>query len=353
MPKNILVTGGAGYIASHTVIELCKAGYIPIIVDNFSNSSPKVIKVLELLTNSKIKVYAVDITDRISLEKVFADFVSLSSGICEICTVVHFAGLKSVPESINEPLTYYQVNLIGTMNLLQVMREFKVKNLIFSSSAAVYGGRDKQGDNTPFSETDPTRPQSPYAFIKAVIERTIDDYAKTGQIRAVSLRYFNPIGAHSSGLLGENPLALNNLMPVIANLALNIKTKSNSHLVVNGIDYETCDGTCIRDYIHVVDVADGHVVTLQYLLNNLTLGVHEIFNLGTGEGTSVLQMLALFTKVTGANVPFTFGPRRPGDVASLLADVSKAKRVLGWQSKLSIEQACHDLWKWQCSRKLH
>jgi UDP-glucose 4-epimerase len=349
MAKNILVTGGAGYIASHTIIELKNAGYTPIIVDNFVNSSPKIIKLIELLTNSTLKIYRIDLTDRLSLERIFADFVNLNSGECDICAVMHFAGLKSVPESINNPLDYYEVNLKGTLNLFQAMKEFKVKNLIFSSSAAVYGNCSEKDINHSFSERDSILPQNPYANTKAIIERMIEDFSKTGKIKAVSLRYFNPIGAHPSGLLGESPSTLNNLMPIIANLALD--TKNNPPLTINGLDYETLDGTCIRDYIHVMDVAIGHVVTLQYLLNNLELGSHEIFNLGTGKGTSVLQALAIFTKVTGVNMPFTFGPRRSGDVPFLVADVSKAKEILGWQSKYSIEEACHDLWKWQCSRK--
>lgn len=360
----VLVTGGTGYIASHTVVLFAEAGHVPILLDNFSNSSPLVLKRIETLTGKAMECHNVNLEDQKSLEAVFARHVNLKSGRCEIGAVVHFGARKCVSESLRMPLEYYQTNILGTLNILRAMHEFGVNTLIFSSSAAVYGSTQITNCNSTscidnassadsstlkedlFSEDAPLNPTNPYAVSKVACERIIEDCARAYNLRTLSLRYFNPIGAHPSGLLGEDPRALNNLFPILAHAAYH-----SQPLVVHGFDYPTLDGTTIRDYLHVMDVANGHLKALEYITTTMTNGssngFNEVVNLGSGRGTSVLEALRMFTKTTGANVPFRLGPRRPGDVPSLVAKVDKALRLLNWQPQYSLEDACRDLWKWQ------
>lgn len=334
----VLVTGGTGYIASHTVILLLEAKHEPIIIDNFSNSSPDVLKRIETISGVKVECHDVDLENQKAVDKVFAKHVNLNTGKCEIEAVIHFAARKCVPESIKMPLDYYHTNILATLNVLQALCDFGVCSLIFSSSAAIYGS----GKEGYFSEDSPLNPTNPYAVSKVACEKIIEDCARAYNLKAISLRYFNPIGAHPSGLLGENPQALNNFFPILAHCAFH-----NQPLVVHGFDYPTADGTTIRDYLHVMDVADGHLKALQYMQNQQQSHLYDDFNLGTGRGTSVLEALKTFTNTTGANISFRFGPRRLGDVPILVAKVEKAEQVLNWKPTYTLKNACKDLWKWQ------
>lgn len=330
--KKILVTGGAGYIGSHTLIELVAAGFTPVVYDNLSNSSPIALERVEQIIGQPIKLIEGDILDKALLAQTFAahDFVA----------VIHFAGLKAVGESVAKPLWYYQNNVAGTLNLLEAMTQANVKNLIFSSSATVYG--DPQ--TLPIDENAPRSATNPYGQSKLMIEYILEDLAKSDdQWQLISLRYFNPIGAHHTGTIGENPNGIpNNLMPYVSQVAVG-KLKQ---LSVFGDDYDTVDGTGVRDYIHVVDLAKGHVAALQYLQQQSGLGF-EAINLGTGKGTSVLELVNAFIKTTGQPVPYTIAPRRPGDIASCYASSDKAKNLLGWQAQFDIERMCTDTWRWQ------
>ena len=330
--KKILVTGGAGYIGSHTLIELIAAGFTPVVYDNLSNSSPASLARVQQIVGQSIEFIEGDILDTQLLAKTFAahDFTA----------VIHFAGLKAVGESVAKPLWYYQNNVAGTLNLLDAMTNAQVKNLIFSSSATVYGDPEA----LPIVESSPRSATNPYGQSKLMIEHMLEDLAKSdNHWQLISLRYFNPIGAHHTGTIGENPNGIpNNLMPYVSQVAVG----KLPQLSVFGNDYDTVDGTGVRDYIHVVDLAKGHVAALQYLEHQTQLGFEPI-NLGTGKGTSVLELVNAFIKTTGQPVPYSIAPRRPGDIASCYASSDKAKHLLGWQAEFDIERMCTDTWRWQ------
>ena len=330
--KKILVTGGAGYIGSHTLIELIAAGFTPVVYDNLSNSSPASLARVQQIVGQSIEFIEGDILDTQLLAKTFAahDFTA----------VIHFAGLKAVGESVAKPLWYYQNNVAGTLNLLDAMTSAQVKNLIFSSSATVYGDPEA----LPIVESSPRSATNPYGQSKLMIEHMLEDLAKAdNHWQLISLRYFNPIGAHHTGTIGENPNGIpNNLMPYVSQVAVG----KLPQLSVFGNDYDTVDGTGVRDYIHVVDLAKGHVAALQYLEHQTQLGFEPI-NLGTGKGTSVLELVNAFIKTTGQPVPYSIAPRRPGDIASCYASSDKAKHLLGWQAEFDIERMCTDTWRWQ------
>lgn len=326
----ILVTGGAGYIGSHTCVELLNAGKEIVIIDNFSNSKPESLKRVKEITGKEFSFYEVDLLDRQALTKVFAEN--------EIDAVIHFAGLKAVGESVSIPLHYYNNNITGTLILCQVMQEFNVKNLVFSSSATVYGMPEKM----PISEDFPLSTTNPYGSTKLMIEQILKDlYVADNSWSIALLRYFNPIGAHESGRIGEDPNGIpNNLMPYITQVAVG---KLNE-LQVFGNDYPTVDGTGVRDYIHVVDLAVGHLKALEKVLDSN--GV-EAYNLGTGRGYSVLEIVEAFEKASGNKISYKIVDRRPGDIAVCFADPSKSKKELGWEAKRGIEEMCLDSWKWQ------
>lgn len=326
----ILVTGGAGYIGSHTCIEMLNAGYDVVAVDNLDNSSSKALDRVEQITGKKVKFYKEDVRDREALRKIFSEN--------EIEAVIHFAGLKAVGESVREPLMYYDNNLINTITLLEVMNEFNVKKIVFSSSATVYGVATEM----PLVEGMPLGAINPYGRTKLFIEHILSDlYVADNGWCVVLLRYFNPIGAHKSGLIGEDPKGIpNNLMPYISQVAVGKLEK----LHVFGNDYNTVDGTGVRDYIHVVDLAVGHVKAIDWALKNTGC---EPVNLGTGNGTSVLQLRDAFVKASGIDVPYVIDPRRPGDPDEVYANAEKAKTMLGWEAQYGIDEMCEDTWRWQ------
>ena len=328
---NILVTGGAGFIGSHTLIELIAAGHNPVVVDNLSNASPEAIHRVEKIVGQPIPFYEVDIRDREGLEKVF------SQHTFDCC--IHFAGLKAVGESVQKPWEYYENNIGGTLVLVDVMRKHGLKNIIFSSSATVYGAPDTM----PITEDCPKGTvTNPYGQTKSMLEQVLTDIQKADpQWNVVLLRYFNPIGAHKSGTIGEDPNGIpNNLMPYITQVAVG----KLQQLGVFGNDYPTHDGTGVRDYIHVVDLAKGHVCALSAIEKKCGLAV---YNLGTGQGYSVLDLVHAFEKATGVKVPYAIKPRRSGDVAECWSDPSKAARELGWKAQYGIEDMCEDAWRWQ------
>lgn len=327
---SILITGGAGYIGSHTCVALQKAGYEAVVVDNLDNSSEKALQRVEKITGKPIKFYRDDVRDRAALQKIFREN--------KIDAVIHFAGLKAVGESVEKPLEYYDNNLISTLVLLETMREYRVKNLVFSSSATVYG----LSKEMPLKEGMPISAINPYGRTKLFIEEILRDLCAADSEWSVALlRYFNPIGAHESGTIGEDPRGIpNNLMPYISQVAVGKLEK----LRVFGNDYHTPDGTGVRDYIHVMDLAEGHVKAVDYILK--TTGCGE-YNLGTGKGTSVLELREAFEKASARPVPFVIAPRRPGDPDEVYADPGKAKRVFGWEAVRTVEQMCADTWNWQ------
>lgn len=326
----ILVTGGAGYIGSHTCVALAQAGYDSVVIDNLSNSSKKSLDRVEKITGRKIKFYECDILDKDGMRKVFAEN--------EIDAVIHFAGLKAVGESVAEPLKYYENNIGGTICLIDVMEEFNVKKMVFSSSATVYGITDK----VPLTEDLPTSANSPYGQTKLMIEQILRDLCVSDKEWSISLlRYFNPVGAHKSGTIGENPKGIpNNLMPYITQVA----SGKLEQLSIFGNDYPTKDGTGVRDYIHVVDLAEGHIKALEKVNKDKGVFTH---NLGTGVGYSVLDLVNAFEKANGLKINYKIAPRRPGDVTICYADPTKAKEELGWEAKLTIEDMCRDSWRWQ------
>ncbi len=328
--KNILVTGGAGYIGSHTVVELLQAGFKVVVVDNFSNSSPEALRRVERITGRSVVVCEVDLLDEDALDEVFARY--------PVQAVIHFAGLKAVGESVAEPLAYYRNNITGTLNLCAAMSRHGVKNIVFSSSACVYG----EPETVPIREDSPTKPTNPYGHCKLMIEQILADLQKaTPGMNVVLLRYFNPVGAHASGLIGEDPRGCpNNLVPYIAQVAVGRRKK----LSIFGNDYQTPDGTGVRDYIHVVDLARGHLRAIEKLADNPGL---ILCNLGTGRGYSVLEMVAAFKKASGRDIPIEITARRPGDIAECYADPTHAMEILGWQAKFGVEEMCADHWNWQ------
>jgi UDP-glucose 4-epimerase len=324
----ILVTGGAGYIGSHTIVELMSAGMEPVIVDNFSNSSPEVIDRLFQITGRKIASYDVDVTDETALRQVFE--ATRPDG------VIHFAGFKAVGESVSQPLDYYQNNLGSVITLARVMAEFGVKQLVFSSSATVYG----DADHMPIAEDAPVTATNPYGWTKLMGEQILRDLAASDNTMQITLlRYFNPVGAHESGLIGEDPLGEpNNIMPLIAQVATGKRPK----LSVFGADYDTLDGTGVRDYIHVVDLAQAHVSALQ--AQSMQSGI-KTYNLGTGRGFSVLELVKTFEQASGCKIAYEVVGRRPGDVATCYADPSLAQQELGWKASKTLEQMCADVWR--------
>ncbi len=330
--KKVIVTGGAGFIGSHTVVELVNAGYEPIILDNFSNSDERIIKQLEQLLDQEIEVHNIDCTK----EQQLARFFLLEGNIHGI---IHFAAHKAVGESVKDPLKYYRNNLISLMNLIKLMKESEVKNLVFSSSCTVYG----EPDTTVVTEKSPRKEAaSPYGNTKRISEDIIIDSSIAGDLSAAVLRYFNPIGAHPSGLIGELPLGVpNNLVPYLTQVAAG----QRECLTIFGDDYDTPDGTCIRDYIHVVDLAKAHVNALQWLEKNP--GACDTFNIGTGNGHSVLELVNSFEKVNDISLNRTIGEKRPGDVSAIYADSEKAEQILNWQAELSMADALKDAWTWQ------
>lgn len=327
----ILVTGGAGFIGSHTCVELLEAGYDVVVVDNLYNSSRKSLDRVEQITGKKPVFYEADILDREALNRIFEKE--------QIESVVHFAGLKAVGESVSKPIEYYYNNIAGTLVLCDVMRRHNVKNIVFSSSATVYG----DPAFIPITEECPKgKITNPYGQTKGMLEQVLEDiHVSDPEWNVILLRYFNPIGAHKSGLIGEDPKGIpNNLVPYVAQVAIG-KLET---LGVFGDDYDTPDGTGVRDYIHVVDLAKGHVAAIKKLEEKK--GV-LIYNLGTGKGYSVLDVVHAFEKACGKEIPYTIKPRRPGDIATCYADPAKAKAELGWEAQYGIEEMCADSWKWQ------
>lgn len=328
----ILVTGGAGFIGSHTCVELLNAGYEIVVVDNYYNANPKSLERVKELTGKDFKSYECDIRDSEGMDKIFKEN--------KIDAVIHFAGLKAVGESCQKPIEYYDNNIGGTLKLCDVMRNNGCKNIVFSSSATVYG----MNNVSPLKETMKTGgTTNPYGTTKYMIEIILEDiYKSDNEWNVTLLRYFNPIGAHGSGRIGENPNGIpNNLMPYITQVAIG----KRPYLSVYGDDYDTPDGTGIRDYIHVVDLADGHVKAVKNILEG-DKGV-QIFNLGTGKGYSVLDIVKAFSKAYGKELPYKIAPRRPGDLAVCYSDPTKAKEVLGWEAKRGIDDMCRDSWNWQ------
>lgn len=338
MKNKILVTGGAGYIGSHTCIALHEAGYDIVVYDNLSNSSREAVKRVSNLVGQPIEFVEGDIRNAELLRQVFSSH--------QFFGVIHFAGLKAVGESVATPLLYYNNNVSGTITLLEVMAEYGIKNLVFSSSATVYG----DPETLPIDESSKRSCTNPYGQSKLTIEHILEDLAASDDSwNLIALRYFNPVGAHTSGQIGEDPNDIpNNLMPYISQVAVGKLDK----LSIFGNDYPTVDGTGVRDFIHVTDLAQGHVAALNYLEKqtrsdeNDSVGFLPI-NLGTGKGTSVLELVNAFTEITGKSVPYQFTGRRAGDIASCYASADKAKALLGWEAKLSITEMCRDTWNWQ------
>ena len=333
--KTILVSGGAGYIGSHTVVELFKAGYQAIIVDDYRASSERMITGVQDLIQTDVKVYRIDICDKDKLEEIFASN--------KISGIIHFAALKAVGESVEEPLMYYRNNLHGLINMVELADNYGVNNFVFSSSCTVYGepkGTRKVHEGTPIGHT-----PSPYGATKQMGERILQDCVNSSKLNlaVLSLRYFNPVGAHPSGLIGELPNGKpNNLMPFVTQTAAGIREK----LTVFGNDYKTADGTCIRDFIHVVDLAQAHVSGLEWL-STVEGSNMEFVNLGTGKGTSVLEIINNFEQLTGVKLNWEFGSRREGDLEEIFAETKKAEELLGWKSKLTFKDAIVDAWNWE------
>jgi UDP-glucose 4-epimerase len=327
---DILVTGGLGFIGSHTVVSLHEAGYRPIILDNLSNSDLSILEGIEAITKEAPVFFKGDVNDPAVFKSIFEQF--------DIAAVVHFAAYKAVGESVEKPLAYYRNNVSGLITLLEAMQHYGVKKMVFSSSCTVYG----EPSQVPVTEDESIKPaSSPYGASKQMCETILND---TQWCSTQCLRYFNPVGAHPSGSIGELPLGVpNNLVPYITQTAAGLREQ----LTIHGNDYPTPDGTCIRDYIHVVDLAEAHVASLQRLLGHAAAGNFEAFNIGTGTGGSVLQVVHAFEHATGLKLPYVFGPRRAGDVVQVWADTSKVTRVLGWKATRSLEDMMADAWNWQ------
>ena len=325
----ILVTGGAGYIGSHTLIELLARGHDLFVIDNFANSSPEVLNTVQEITGKPFRSDKVDITDELAMGEVFSAFRPEA--------VIHFAGLKAVGESEELPLHYYEVNVGGSVALLKCMSEHGCNSIIFSSSATVYG----EPQYLPYDEAHPLAPVNVYGRTKYFIEEIIRDWARAGEGRkGILLRYFNPVGAHPSGKIGENPRGIpNNLMPFISQVAIGVREQ----LKVFGGDYDTVDGTGVRDYLHVCDLANGHVTALDYLRN---CDAVEAFNLGTGNGVSVLDLVSAFEEASGRKIPYQIVDRRAGDVATSFADASRASDLMNWSTKRGVPEMCEDAWNW-------
>lgn len=332
----ILITGGAGYIGSHTIIEILEnTNWEVISIDNYSSSSEKTYQRIEKITGKKVTYYNIDLTDLSLTEKVFEENT-------DIAGIIHFAAFKSVPESVENPLLYYHNNLNSLINILKCQKKYGITNLIFSSSCSVYGNLDE----LPVTEnTSLNKPESPYAYTKQIGEKIVDDFIKINPtLKAISLRYFNPVGAHKSGLNGEVPIARpNNLVPYITQTAIG----KLEQLTVFGGDYATPDGTCIRDYVHVCDIASAHVKALQKLVEDKNFEQHSIINLGTGVGVSVLEAIKAFEKVSNQKLNYKIGPRRAGDVEAIYANNTKAKELINWTPKFNIDEMMLSAWLWE------
>lgn len=331
----VIVTGGTGYIGSHTVVELMRNGFDVTILDDLSNSDISVLDAIESLVGKRPAFHQVDVSDA-------AAFAEIMKGLGPIAdSVIHFAAKKAVGESVEKPLLYYQNNLVSLINLLSEMQRYNIANLVFSSSCTVYG----QPDKMPVDESTPRKKaESPYGNTKAICEDIIEDTATVGGLRAISLRYFNPIGAHESAMLGELPVGVpNNLIPYVTQTVAGIRER----LTVFGDDYSTPDGTCIRDYIHVVDLAKAHLQALRHLGAMAQSTSYEVYNIGTGAGSSVLDVINTFKKATGVDVPYVIGKRRSGDITEVYADTKLANRELGWKAELSLEDALRSSWNWE------
>jgi UDP-glucose 4-epimerase len=330
--KKILVTGGAGYIGAHTVVELANSGYTPVIIDNLSRSDKVLLNGVEKIIGIQPVFYQGDCLDQTMLKKIFKEH--------KISCVLHFAAFKSVGESVKFPLMYYHNNVQSLVSLLQLMKENDVRDLIFSSSCTVYG----QPDHIPVDETAPfKRAESPYGATKQMSERILEDVYATG-MRIISLRYFNPVGAHPSGFLGELPIGVpSNLVPFITQTAIG----KRENLTVFGNDYDTPDGSCLRDFIHVVDLAIAHIKAMEYLSTKADEIFYDVFNLGTGVAVSVLELIQKFQSVTGVKVNYTIGPRRSGDVEKTYADPQKINNAMGWSTKYTVDQALAHAWNWE------
>jgi UDP-glucose 4-epimerase len=333
--SKILVTGGAGYIGSHTVVELFNEGYIPVIIDNFSNAEKAVIKRIEKIIHQPVKFYEGDCNDRSFIEKVFNKEENING-------VIHFAAYKAVGESVKKPLKYYKNNVGSLIVLMEAMEKNKVTNLVFSSSCTVYG----QPDVLPVTEETPKKPaESPYGNTKKICEELLEDYSQSNSLfKSVALRYFNPIGAHPTGLIGELPIGVpNNLVPFITQTAAGLREK----LTVFGNTYNTPDGTCIRDFIHVVDLAKAHVQAIKFLESKASEKNYDVFNIGTGKGNTVLEVIQTFEKVNSLKLNYIIGSKREGDVEKVYANVDKANKILNWRASLSLEQSLKDAWNWE------
>ena len=332
--NKILVTGGCGYIGAHTIVDLIENGFDPVSIDNNSRSTAALLNGIKDITGITVKNYKVDLTNFDETYAVFQENTDIKG-------IIHFAAFKAVGESVNKPLMYYRNNLFSLINILKCAKEFKVPHFIFSSSCTVYGSPDK----IPVTEESPIKPaESPYGATKQMGEEIVKDATKTGGYQSILLRYFNPVGAHPSALIGELPLGKpENLVPAITQTAVG-KIKE---LVVYGDDYETRDGSCIRDYIHVCDIAHAHTLALQHLIENKNVGQCEVYNLGTGNGVSVLEAIHAFEKVSTEKLNYRIGPRRPGDIVAIYANNSLAKEKLNWDPKYSLDQMMSTAWKWQ------
>lgn len=332
----VLITGGTGYIGSHTIIEMINTtGYDVISADNYSNSSEDTCNRIESITGRKVKNYAVDLCDAEATGNIFKENPDLIG-------VIHFAAFKSVPESVADPLKYYHNNIESLVNILRCLDKYKVANFIFSSSCSVYGNIDTLPveEHTPLSKA-----ESPYAHTKQIGETMIQRFINiTPHVKAVSLRYFNPVGAHESGRIGESPINIpNNLFPIITRVGVG----QMKELIIYGSDYDTRDGTCIRDYVHVTDIADAHIKALDFLIDKKNKEDHTILNLGSGNGVSVLEAVKSFEKITGVKLNYRLGPRRPGDVEAIYSDSSMAGKLLGWKPAYGLDEMVSTAWKWQ------
>jgi UDP-glucose 4-epimerase len=338
--KTIIVTGGAGYIGSHTIVDLLETtDYKIVSIDNFSNSSSKTYERIRQITKKDIVHYDLDLCDLALLKDVFTREKN-------VCGIIHFAAFKSVPDSVANPYLYYNNNLNSLLNILECCKEFNVPNFIFSSSCSVYGNIDQ----LPVKETTSLgKAESPYAYTKQAGEEIVKDYARAfSQLNTIALRYFNPVGAHITGLIGESPLNKpNNLVPIITNTAIG----KISQMTVYGKDYPTRDGTCIRDYIHVTDIATAHIKALDYILEKKQKSNFSIFNLGTGQGVSVLEAINAFEKVSGQKLNYKIGEKRPGDVCAIYSDTSLSEKELGWKPRFSLDEMMETAWKWELEQQ--
>ena len=337
--SKVIVSGGCGYIGSHTAVDLIANGFEVVSIDSFIRSGPSILKHIEHVSGKPFLNYSVDLCDKDLLKRVFLEHP-------DAVGIIHFAALKSVPESVANPLSYYNNNINGLCNLLEMMSEFNIPNIIFSSSCSVYGNVK----TLPVSEESPIgRAESPYAATKQMGERIIEDFIRSEKGKnAVLLRYFNPGGAHPSGLLGEMPQKnISNLIPIL----MNAVSSQQANFYVHGDDYPTRDGTCIRDYIHIMDLADAHTRSIRYLLDSKNSNACEIFNVGIGEGVTVMEAIRATELATGLKVPYNIGPRRDGDVVAIYADYSKAARELNWQPKFDINDILASAWKWEQYQK--